>query len=325
MPVIDVHTHVTPRRFRRAVENGGEWHTLTAEVGELEIPAFSMTAAERVAEMDALGVDIQVLAPNTGFYKYDREPKLTKVIARETNEELREMIDEFPDRFVGLATVPMQDVSLAIDETERVVRDLGFKGLIVNDHVNGHTYDEERFRPFWKAIEELGAVVLFHQSGSTLVEHRTTRYALPNAVGNLVERALTFGTLVFGGVLDRFPDLKLCLAHAGGYVAFGIARMDKAWEAGGTKLPEFEDARSYLQRPPSEYLGKFYYDSCTHSEATLRFLVDSVGADQVVMGTDYPAPMIVDDVVAWTNSLPSLTAAEKEAILCTNPGRLLGL
>jgi aminocarboxymuconate-semialdehyde decarboxylase len=169
-------------------------------------------------------------------------------------------------------------------------------------------------------------VVFFHQCGATVVEHRTQRYGLPNTVGNLTERALTFGTLVFGGVMDRFPGLKICLGHAGGYTAFGIARMDKGWEAGALDdMPEFEDARTTLQEPPSSYLNRFYYDSCTYTEATLRFLLDSVGPDRVVLGTDYPAPMILDDAVRWIRGLDGLTETEKENILSINPGRLLGL
>lgn len=326
MPVIDVHNHVTPRRFRDAVAGGGTWHTLTGEVGELHIPKFSIAAEDRIAEMDELGVDIHVLTVNAGFFKYELDPQVTKVIARECNEEIAEMMHAHPDRFTGLATVPMQDVPLAIAEMKFAMAELGYRGITINDHVAGQMLDEPQFLPFWEAVEELGAVVFFHQCGATVVEHRTTRYGLPNTIGNLTERAITFGTLVFGGVMDRFPGLKICLGHAGGYTAFGIARMDKGWQAGALEdMPEFEDARTTLERPPSTYLDRFYYDSCTYTEATLRFLLDTVGADRVVLGTDYPAPMILDDCVRWINGLESLTSSEKEGILSTNPGRLLGL
>jgi aminocarboxymuconate-semialdehyde decarboxylase len=326
MKVVDVHCHFTPVRFRDAVADGGEWHTLTDEVGELHIPKFSIPLDDRVAEMDEMGVDLHCLTVNAGFFKYDRDPEITKVIARECNNELGEMMRAKPDRFTGLATVPMQDIPLAIAEMEYAMGELGCRGITISDHVNGHTLDEKQFEPFWKAVEDAGAAVFFHQCGRTLVEDRTTRYGLPNTVGNLVERALTFGTLVFGGVMDRFPDLKLCLGHAGGYTAFGIARMDKGWSAGALDdMPEFEDARTVLERAPSEYLGRFYYDSCTYTEETLRFLLDIVGSDRVVLGTDYPAPMILDDAVNWINGLQSLTQAEKTAILAENPTRLLGL
>jgi aminocarboxymuconate-semialdehyde decarboxylase len=323
MRAIDVHTHVTPRRFRDAVADGGEWHGLTASTGELEIPKFSLRAADRVAEMDQMGVGVQVLSPNTGFYCYDRNPEAARAIARECLDELAEMRDEFPERFAIAGTVPMQDVPVAIRELEHAMLERGACGVMIDDHVNGHTYDEPQFRPFWQAAEALGALVLFHQGGPTLVDARTKRYALSNSIGNLVERALSFGTLVFGGVIDEFPNLRLCLCHAGGYVAFGIARMDKAWSAGKEGIPGFEDAALNLDRPPSDYLASFYYDSCTHSEATLRFLIDTVGIDRVVYGTDYPAKMILDDGVEWINGLEALGSQEKAAILFENPARLL--
>ena len=215
---------------------------------------------------------------------------------------------------------------MAVAEMERAMGDLGFKGITIGDHVNGRELDEPQFRPFWRSVEEMGAVVFFHQCSSTVVEHRTTRYGLPNVVGNLVERALTFGSLVFGGVMDEFPDLKICFGHAGGYTAFGIARMDKGYEAGALEnMPEFDDARSFIRRPPSDYLRRFYYDSCTYTEASLRFLIDMVGIDQVVLGTDYPAPMAEDHPVEWINKMDALSPVEKDAILCANPARLLGL
>ena len=236
------------------------------------------------------------------------------------------MMRGHPDRFTGLASVPMQDVPAAIAEMEYAMGELGFRGVTLGDHVDGRMLDEKAFRPFWREVEAAGAAVFFHQCSATVVESRTERYGLPNTIGNLTDRAITFGTLVFGGVMDEFPDLKICLGHAGGYTAFGVARMDKGWRAGAMEdMPEFEDARSYLQKAPSEYLGRFYYDSCTYTEETLRFLLDAVGSDRVVLGTDYPAPMILDDAVNWINGLGSLSAEEKEAILSQNPARLLGL
>jgi aminocarboxymuconate-semialdehyde decarboxylase len=172
-------------------------------------------------------------------------------------------------------------------------------------------------------VESLGAVVFFHQCGPTLVKARTARYALPNSIGNLVDRAVTFGTLVFGGVMDRYPELKICLGHAGGYAPFGVARMDKTWRAADMGVPEFVDAK--LRKPPSEYLSRFYYDSCTYTEDTLRFLIDAVGIDRVVLGTDYPAPMVQEDPVGWLEKMPGISEAERTAILETNPASMLGL
>ncbi len=231
MSVTDLHAHVTPQRFRDAIRDGRTWHGLDESVGELDVPGFRKPVDVRLRDMDEMGVDIQAVSPNAGFYQYDNDPAVAAEIARECNDEIAEMCSAHPSRFVGLGTLPMQDVPAAIDELRRVMGDLRFKGVMVDDHVNGRTWDEPEFEPFWSAVESLGAVVFFHQGSATVVTHRIDRYHLANSVGNLTERALTFGALVGGGVMDRFPRLKLLLGHAGGYVAFGAARMDKAWEA----------------------------------------------------------------------------------------------
>ena len=326
MPIIDVHAHITPRIFAEAVERDGLWHGLGPDTGELHIAKFRISAEEHVADLDRLEVDMHVITANTGFWRYDLDPQVTLAISRDCNEVLRERVAQYPDRFCALAQLPMQDVSLAISEMEHWMSVPGFKGITINDHVLGQELDEPQFRPFWRSVEELGAFVFFHQASSTVVEHRTRRYGLANTVGNLTERILTFGALVLGGVMDEFPDLKICLGHAGGYVAFGIARMDRGFRAGGEpNQPEFDDARSYINRLPSEYLRSFYYDACTPSEPTLRFLVDTVGADRVVLGTDWPCPMDLPDAVPWIRSLKSLTADEKDAILSKTATDLLGL
>lgn len=326
MAVIDIHNHVTPRVFVDAIERDGQWHTLGPDVGELHIPKFTISAEERLVEMDDMGVDIHVLTINTGFFRYDLDPAITNTIARECNAALAEMMNAYPDRYLGLASIPLQDVPSAIEVMAHAMGEMGFKGITIGDHVNGITLDDSRFYPFWKAVEELGAVVFFHQASSTVVENRTLRYGIPNVIGNLTERAITFATLVYGGIMDRYPDLKLCLGHAGGYTAFGAARMDKGWRAGALEnMPEFDDSRTFLENAPSEYLSRFYYDSCTYTEPTLRFLVDMVGIDQVVLGTDFPAPMSLEDPVNWINGLGSFTVDEKTAILEKNPARLLGL
>jgi aminocarboxymuconate-semialdehyde decarboxylase len=341
--VIDLHAHLTPQRFQAAIKATGMWHGLTSSTGELEVPGFRRTLTERLSDMDGLGVDVQVVSPNGGFYQYQNEPETTAVIARDCNDEIAEMCAAHPDRFAGLATLPMQDIPTAVIELTRVMG-IGFKGAMVNDHINGRTFDEPEFLPFWEAAERLGAIVFFHQANNTVVTGRIDRYHLDNSVGNLTERALTFVAIVGGGIIDRFPKLKILLGHAGGYTAFGIARMDRAWKAARELVGEGVDPavalggdfgaeeaflaeaadRGPSAQPPSAYLRSFHYDSCTYTPATLRFLVDTVGDDRVVLGTDYPAPMILDDAVNWINGLDSLTADQKESILSRNPARLLG-
>ena len=331
MRSIDVHAHLTPQCFWQATEKGGDWHTLKREKDErgqenaivggrrqVLPPRARWTPEERLADMDSLGVDVHVVSPYVGFYNYRLDAKIALATSRATNDEISAMTKAWPKRFAGLGTLPMQDVKAALTELERCMTQIGLKGVEINDHVNGRTLDEPEFRPFWKAAEQLGALVFFHQGGETLVSPRTKRYHLPNTVGNLVDRAVTFATLVSGGVMDECPDLKIVLGHGGGYTCFGIGRMDHGWQVR-------TEARTNIQQPPSAYLRRFYYDCIVYTESALRFLIDTVGADRVVFGTDWPYDMALDWPVSWILAMESLTQAEKEAILWRNLERLLGL
>ena len=318
MRAIDIHAHSTPQCFQHEVLQGRSWHGMTAAEGELFNPRNAWTPEQRIADMDSIGVDVQVVSTNVAFYKYDQDVDTTVAIATDCNNEVHQMTLDYPERLSGLATLPMQDVRAAIVELERAMTTLGLKGAMINDHVNGRTYDDPAFLPFWKAAEQLGAVLLIHQANPTMVAPRIDRYHLPNTIGNLAERAATFASFVFGGVMDQCPDLKVCLAHGGGYTCFGAGRMDRGWLVR-------REARVNITQPPSEYLNRFYYDCLTHSEPALRMLIDSVGIDRVVLGTDWPADMMIDWPVGWVLGLSSLTQDEKEAILWKNLEQMLGL
>lgn len=330
MPVIDMHAHLTPERYKEAIRTRGYWYGLDDSAGELRHGRFAQPLEERLADMDRDGVDIQLITPTIGFYQYDNDLDVTRMIHRECNREIHDVISEHPDRFKGMGMVPMQDIPSAMAELERLV-DLGFEGVILDDHVAGVTYDDPRFLPFFEMAQESGALLFFHQGRDNLIAKRITRYKLTNAVGNLTERTLLFATLIYGGLLDRFPDLKLLLAHGGGYAPYGVARMDKVAGAlegdfDGEMSPPFgpDDGFNH-ERPPSTYLDRFYYDCCTYSGPVLRFLIDTVGVDRVVLGTDYPAPMFLHDPVNWVRGLEELAETEKEAILVGNSNELLGV
>jgi aminocarboxymuconate-semialdehyde decarboxylase len=286
-----------------------KWHGV--KPGEHRIgPRNSWTPEQRIADMDSLGVDVHVVSTSAGFYYYDRNAETVAAMHRECNDEAHQMTMDYPDRFKGFAQIPMQNVRAAIDELERSVTQLGLVGTMIDYKVNGRTYDEPEFLPLWRAAEQMGALMFIHQGGDTLVEQRIDRYHLPNTIGNLVGRAVTFASFVFGGVMDKCPDLKVCLAHGRGYTCYGIGRMDRGWQVRS-------EARVNIQQPPSTYLRKFYYGCLTHSEEALRYLIDTVGVDRVVFGTDWP--------VSWVLSLESLTQEEKEAILWKNLEKLLGI
>jgi aminocarboxymuconate-semialdehyde decarboxylase len=328
---IDMHAHIAPAAACHLPE-GQTWHGFTRqEINGRQFlvqgnkrqwlhPAYSLTADERIAYMESVNIDMQVLTTWVGMYNYDLPGEVGAGIARECNDYVAELTRSHPDRFVGMATLPMQDVSAAIAELERSVNDLGLKGAQIADHINNRTPDHEEFLPFWAAVEELGALILFHQEGEdTVVMPRDTKgWGIDNSIGNPTERVITFGTLVFGGVLDRFPDLKICLSHGGGYTSFGAGRLDRGWQVRS-------EARALGAGVPSTYLNKIYYDSITHSEDALRYLIDAVGIDRVFLGSDYPYDMGIDSPAEWVNGMESLTQDEKDAILWKNLERVLGV
>ena len=331
MPIVDFHAHWTPVRYRKAVAERGEWYGLDGEVGELQNTGFAMNLEDRIADMDALGVDMQVLSSCDGFFQYDKPLETTIAIHRECNDELAEIVRDHPDRFAGLGNLPMQDIPSAISELKRIVEEKGLIGVMIDDHVLGRTYDQPEFLPFWDAVSRLNTLVFFHQG--LFQRWRFGPWNLTNAIGNHVERTCTFAALAIGGVLDRYPDLKLLLAHGGGYVPYAVARMDKSAGAFAPDRPGFGDYKVPYKavvdysapacEPPSAYVRRFYYDTCTFSEANLRFMIDTIGADRILLGTDAPAPMVLTDAVRWIEGLNSITDEEKQTILVDNAERLL--
>jgi len=313
--VIDVHAHVTPQRFQKAVLAGSDWYGLTPADGELDNLKNRWGPERRLEEMDALGVDVQLLSPTDCFYQYHRDPATTARIAAECNDEVAEMVRAHPTRFLGLGTLPMQDVGRTLTEMRRGIEQLRLVGFMIDDHVEGLTYDHDMFDSVWAAAADLGAFIFVHQGRPTSVTYRIPKYFLPNVVGNLVDRTLTFGSLIYGGVMDKYPRLTVCLAHAGGYVPYAVDRMDKGWQA----RPAL---RGRIQDRPSTYVGRFYYDTVIYTDRNLRFLVDVVGAERVVFGTDWPAPMVVDDPVRRIERSPVLTENERQALLWGNTARI---
>ena len=315
---IDIHAHLTPQCFIQAMNRGEEWHGV--KPGTMRVaPRAVWTPEQRLNDMNSLGVDVHVVSTGAAFYFYDQDPQVIAAMHRECNEEVHQMTMDYPDRFKGFAQIPMQDVNAAIKELDHVMNNLGFVGAMINDTADGRTFDEPEYLPLWQAAEQMGAVMFIHQQGGdTLVTPRLNRYHMANTIGNLVDRAVTFASFVFGGVMDKCPDLKVCLAHGGGYTCFGAGRMDRGWQVRS-------EAREHISQPPSAYLSKFYYDCLTHSEPALRMLIDTVGIDRVIFGTDWPADMAIDWPVSWVLSLESLTQEEKEAILWKNMERLLGV
>ena len=331
MRAIDVHAHLVPQSLWRAAAAGKDWYGYRHEAGQglgvmvgngkrtaFSSPKVRFTTDERLKDMDAQGVDVQVLSIHTPFFGYHLEPAQGRQLAREVNDEIAGLTRQSPQRFAGLATLPVQDVTAAIDELERAVTVLGLKGAELDTNVNGEQWDEPKFLPFFKAAEAMGAVLFFHpQPQHNFLMERTPRDGLFNSLGVILDDAIVVAILISGGVLEACPDLRVCVAHGGGPACFAMGRLDRGWHS----RPE---ARR-IPQPPSAYQRRLYYDSVTGSEEALRFLLDQVGADRVVLGSDWPFVPWHPSPVAWVQGLKSLSQEEKERILWRNLEALLDL
>ncbi|MFZ2997663.1 amidohydrolase family protein [Sphingobium sp.] len=269
---------------------------------------------ERLEDMDRFGVDVQAISPSPGQYFYFAEAELGRDLSQIINDGIADAVATHPDRFVGIGHVPLQNTEMAIAEMRRCVKDLGFRGVEINSNVNGLELADPSFRPFFAAAEELGMLVFMHPLGFTHGE-RLTEYYLNNIIGNPLEATIALSHLIFGGVLDTYPGLKLCIAHGGGYMPAYWGRMDHAWRV----RPE---CREHTAHPPSYYMRQIWVDTLVFDREQLNALVHVHGADRLCLGTDYPFDMSEPDPVGFHAALdPSV----REKILGLNAAGLLGL
>jgi aminocarboxymuconate-semialdehyde decarboxylase len=250
--------------------------------------------AVRLADMDAAGIDLQVIMPPPPQCTYTVPLEIAVQAARIVNDGMAGFVAQRPDRFTALGTVPLQDGAAAAAELERGVTELGLKGVQILTNVAGRELSDPEFAPFWAKAEALGAVVLIHPNGFTEAG-RMTRYYFNNVLGNPLETTLALHYLIFDGVLERHPALKLIAVHGGGYLASYSGRIDHAWGARS-------DVRGALPHPPTSYLKRVFFDSVVFTPHQLRNLVDVFGAGQILMGTDYPYDMAESDPIGHVAS-----------------------
>lgn len=328
--VIDTHTHFVPATARGPAMDGALWNgiqfgrnargKLTSTVKgisqEIPWPTDFETARMRRASMDARGVDVHMISISPTLYWYSTDAADARSFARTTNTDLAALVAEAPERFVGLGYLPLQDVGASVAELEHCVRDLGFPGVMIGTNVNGADWDEAALFPVLEAAEQLGAVLYFHPARNR-ADPFLKKYHFTNLIGNPLETALALSSLIFGGVFDRLPGLKTCFAHAGGYGVLGSGRLDH----GQSVRPDGGD----ILNLPSDYMRACWFDTITHNPRTLRFIMDIVGPDKVVLGSDYPADMGEPYPVGFVDRTPGLTAQERHGILGGNAARLFGL
>jgi aminocarboxymuconate-semialdehyde decarboxylase len=271
----------------------------------------------RLADMDALGIDIQVisLSPYQLFHWVGGD--LGVAVFQTINDDLAKLVSETPDRFIGLGSLPMQDPTAAIQELRRCVSELGFPGVEMATHIEGVEISSREFDPMWEVVEELGVVVFIHPTGFTEPRRLLDHYFI-NTVGHPLEETLCAGRLIFDGVMERFPGLKFVFSHGGGYLPMYGGRFDHAYHAR-------EDVRQGLPRPPSEYLSMFYFDTMVFEPDQLEFLITKYGPDHVLLGTDYPYDMGETDPLGLLARVPGLGEDERDLIAGGNAARLLGL
>ncbi|MGW2962450.1 amidohydrolase family protein [Streptomyces sp. NPDC001220] len=266
----------------------------------------------RLADLDAMGVDAQVVGPMP-MHHYWADPDLAVRLARTVNESVAAHCAIAPERLHGLGTVPLQHPDLAVALLDKAVTELGLYGISVSTTVEGRELADPAHDEVWLKAEELGAVVFVHPWGCSLGDRLATHY-LGNTVGQPTETAVALSRLIFTGVLDRFPRLKLVAAHGGGYLPTYIGRSDHAWRVR-------PDARGCAE-PPSSYLRRMWFDALVYTPRALRHLVEEVGADRVVLGTDHPFDMGVTDPVARLDAA-GLDPVARDAIAGGNALELL--
>jgi len=289
---IDVHAHiVVPEVYALAAEHNifselpsdpGVTDEIRAKIKERAgmVLRRMSDVGERIANMDAMGVEIQVLSASLvhqGLEWADAQTSLR--LARTTNDWIAKAVAVQPARFIGLGTLPLHVPALAVAELERCLRELGLRGVAISTTAGSMELGDPELARFWAKVEELAAVVYIHPGGNR--DRRFKRFHLWNSVGQAFEEAMAIASLMYDGVLERFPRLKICISHGGGYMPYYMGRIDRNYL-------EKANTRINMRKPPIEYLRMLYFDSCVYERPVLQHLVGKVGADRILLGSDYP-------------------------------------
>jgi aminocarboxymuconate-semialdehyde decarboxylase len=326
---VDIHSHVAIPQAGAFVKPHLDMATIPlAHFANAETKALSQKQEEdiraritgydeRLADLDAMGLDMQLVMPPPNQCFYTVPLDIAVQGSRMVNDGLAQYVAKKPDRFVALGTVPLMNGVEAAKELERCMRSLGMKGVEILTNVAGRELSEPEYSPFWKKAEELGALVVIHPNGFTQAQ-RLTRFYFNNVIGNPLDTTIALHHLIFDGVIERHPDLKILAVHGGGYLPSYCGRIDHAWGARS-------DSHAGLPQPPTSYLKKIHFDSVVFTPHQLAALISLFGADHIVMGTDYPFDMAEFDPIGHVASVEELDASAVAAIAGGNARRLLGL
>lgn len=304
--IIDIHTHILPRDWPDLAERFGYggWVKLVHDqpgcarmvIDELdadgrrvsrtfrEVQANCWDPAIRIAECDLLGVGQQVLSTVPVMFSYWAKARHALDLARILNDHIAEVVRAYPARFLGLGTVPLQDTHLSIDELRRCLTELGLCGVEIGTHVHGMNLDDPVLFPFFQAAADWGAAIFVHP-WDMLGADRMTRYWLPWLVGMPAESSLAAASLIFGGVLEKLPNLRVAFAHGGGGFPISLGRMQHAFEV----RPDLCAVATHIS--PEAASRQLYFDTLVHDPRALRFLIERFGVERLAIGSDYPFPL----------------------------------
>lgn len=326
---VDIHAHVfipeahsymsphfDPMRIAMVKHATPETRALNSKQEADRGPVAMSDSTDRLAVLETQGIDRQVVAPPPPQCYYQSPPDHALKGSRMVNDGMAEWVGRHPERFAGLGTVPLQDPEASATELRRCMSQLGLKGVMILTNVDGEEVAAARFEPFWRAAEETGALVMIHPNGFT-EGARFEEYYFSNVLGNPLETTTALHYLIFNGVLERMPDLRILAVHGGGYLPAYSGRIDHAWGAR-------KDSRAGLPKPPTDYLRQCYFDSVVFTHHQLEYLVQVFGEDHIVMGSDYPFDMADYDPVGHI-ATSGLSDTAKAKVAGGNAIRLLGL
>ena len=327
--IVDIHTHTFCPAVEPLMRDHPGYTTVpykrdmtpeSAAVDAAQGPTLRErfnTLDRRRVDMQAMRVDAQLIAPAPGQQHYHAEAPLLQRISAMQNDHVASLVAQAPGILAGLGTLPMADTPLAVAEARRGVTELGLRGFQIDSRVNERELSDPTLDPLWACLAELGAMLVIHPLGFS-DGARLGAFFMVNTVGQPLEETIAFQHLVFGGILDRHPGLNVLICHGGGYVPSYVGRLDHAWE----HRPEL---RRLIGQPPSAYLKRLYYDTCVFRADLIENLVKLVGADRVMLGSDYPFDMGDTDPLGRLDACTELTAADREAITSGNARRLFGM
>lgn len=294
---IDIHTHIMPEKIPNWFQKFGYGDFITLEHHKpccarmikgdkvfREVEQNCWDPAVRLKEMDETTVTMQALSTIPVLFNYWAKPEHALESSRFFNDHIAEAVTRFPDRYTGLGTIPMQDIDLAIKELERCVKVLNMPGVEIGSNINAKNLSDASFFPFWQAAEELGACIFVHP-WEMMGENDMMKYWLPWLVGMPAETSRAICSMIFGGVFEKFPKLRVAFAHGGGSFPATIGRIEHGYQVR-------PDLCAVDNTPnPRNYIGKFWIDSLVHDPKALDFIIDVMGADKICMGSDYPFPL----------------------------------